>query len=105
MVTVVFGNIEIYRSGTFIGISAFKNFLYVLDLLYDVSGGMRLYRRRKHVERLHGLVVAVEVVLHHFHGLKLFEPGFLGHFVLTVVGIMFEMAYIGDIAHISHLVA
>ena len=66
---------------------------------------MRLDRRRQYVQVVHGLVVAVEVVLHDFHGFELFKTGFLGNLVLTFVGIVFKMAHIGYVAHITHLVA
>ena len=66
---------------------------------------MRLYRWRKHIESLHSLMIAREVVLHHFHRLKLLEARLLGYLVLAVVGIMLEMPHIGDVAHIAHLVA
>ena len=50
-------------------------------------------------------MVAVHVVLRDFHGLKLLQTGFLGDFVLALVGIVFQMAHIGDVAHVAHLVA
>ncbi len=66
---------------------------------------MRLDRGRQHIERFHSLVVAAHVVLHHFHRLKLLEPCFFGDFVLAVVSIVLQVPHIGDIAHITHLVA
>ena len=66
---------------------------------------MWLDRGRQHVEPLHGLVVAGEVVLHHFHRLELFETGFLGDLVLAVVGVVLEVAYVSDVADVAHLVA
>ena len=50
-------------------------------------------------------MVAVEVILHHLHRLELFEARFLGYLVLAAVGIVFEMAHIGDVTHIAHLIA
>ena len=66
---------------------------------------MRLYRGWEHVEALHGRVVAVEVVLHNLHRLELLEPCLFGDLVLSLVGVVLEMAYIGDVAHVAHLVA
>ncbi len=66
---------------------------------------MRLDRWRQDIERLHSLVVAAHVVLHHFHGLELLKACFLGNLVLAFVGVVLKVAYIGDIAHIAHLVA
>lgn len=59
----------------------------------------------KHIQALHGVVIAVKVVLYHLHRLKALKAGFLGYLVLSVIGVMFEVAYIGDIAHVSHLIA
>ena len=50
-------------------------------------------------------MIAVDVVLCHFHRLQLFQTGFLGDFVFTVIGIVFQMAYVGDVADIAYLIA
>ena len=50
-------------------------------------------------------MVAVGVVLCHFHGLELLEARLLGNLVLALVGVMLEMADVGDVAHVAHLVA
>ena len=41
-------------------------------------------------------MVAVDVVLCHFHRFQLFEAGFLGDFILAAVGVMLEVADIRD---------
>ena len=38
------------------------------------------------------------------HRLELFETCFLGNLVFTFVGIVFEVAHIGDVAHVAHLI-
>ena len=50
-------------------------------------------------------MVAFGIVLHHLHGLQLFQAGLLGNLVLAFVGVVLQVAYVGDIAHIAHLVA
>ena len=50
-------------------------------------------------------MVAVHIVLGHLHWLELFETGLLGDLVLALVGVVFQMAHVGDVAHIAHLVA
>ena len=59
----------------------------------------------QHVERLHGGMVAVSVILCHFHGLELLEACLLGNLVLALISIVLEVAYVGNVAHIAHLVA
>ncbi len=105
IVAVVFGHIEIDRAVADVGIAGVDNRLDILDLLDDVARRMWLNRGRKHVEALHGGVVAVEIILHHFHRLKLLYAGFFRYLVLALVGVMLEMAHVGDVAHIAHLVA
>ncbi len=48
---------------------------------------------------------AVGVVLRHLHRLELFQPGLLGDFVLALVSIVLQMAHVGDVADVAHLVA
>ena len=74
-------------------------------LLDYVARGMRLDVGWQHVQPLHGAVVARQIVLHHLHGLKLLQASLLGYLVLAVVGVVLEMAHIGDVAHVAHFVA
>ncbi len=99
------GHIEVHRPAALIGITAVKNLLDILYLLYDMARGMRLYRGRQHAEGFHRLVIAQQIVLHHLHRLKLLQTRLLGDLVLAFVGIVFKMPHVGDIAHIAHLVA
>ena len=50
-------------------------------------------------------MIAVEIVLHYFHRLKLLDAGFLGNLVFAVVGVVFEVPDVGDVTDITHLVA
>ena len=70
-----------------------------------MARGVGLDRGGQHVEGFHVAVVAVEVVLHDFHRLELFEPGFLRDLVLAFVGVVLEMSDVGDVAHVAHLVS
>ena len=44
-------------------------------------------------------------MLGNLHGFKLLQPCLLGNLVISLVGIVFEMAHIGDVAYIAYLVA
>ena len=65
---------------------------------------MRLDGRTQHVELVHRLMVSNCIILSDFHRLEVFKTGFLCNFVLAFVGVMFEVADIGDVAHITHLI-
>ena len=67
--------------------------------------GMRLYAWRKHVELLHSAVEAACVVACYLHRLHLFQPCFLGNLVLTLVCIMLQVAHIGDVPDVAHLIS
>ena len=102
MILIVFRHIEVDVAVAFVGITRVEDSLYVFNLFDDVTACVRFDAWRKHIERLHSFVVAVEVELHHLHRLELFEASLLGNFAL--VGIVFQVTYVGDIAHISHLI-
>ena len=104
MVLVVFFYVEVHAAVAHVGISVVQYLAYKLFLLNDMSCGMRFYAWRQHVESLHGLMISVGVVLCNFHRLELFQPCLLGYLVIALVGIMLQMAYIGDVPHIAHLV-
>ncbi len=59
----------------------------------------------KDVEGVHGAVVTVEVILHHFHGFELLDACFLCDLVLAFVGVVLKVAHIGDVADVAHFVA
>ena len=105
VVFVVFRRVEVYASVALVGIAVVKDLLHQLLLLYDVAGGVRLDAGRQHVEGGHRVVVAVGVILRYLHRFELFEARFLGYLVLALVGVVLKMAYVGDIADVSYLVA
>ena len=45
------------------------------------------------------------IALNDFHGLESFETGFLCNLILAAICIVFQMAHICNIAHVTHLVA
>ena len=102
---VVFSYIEIDRTIGFVSVAGGQNFLYHLNLFDDMTARVRLYRRPLHAQLIHIVVVAVGVVLRHLHRFQLFQAGFLGNFVFALVGILFQMPHVGNVAHIAHLVA
>ena len=104
MVVVVFLYVEVDRTVALIGISVAQYLFYQLLLLDDMSGGMRLYRRRQDVERPHGVVIAVGIILCNLHGLELFQLSLFLYFVISLVSIMLQVAHVSDIPHITHLV-
>ncbi len=105
MVFIVFFYIEINGAFTFVGISVLQYLLYKFYLLDDVAAGMRFNAGRQHIQCIHCLVVAIDVVLRHFHWLQLLQTCFLGNLVLSFVGIVLQMAHVGNVADIAHLVA
>ena len=58
----------------------------------------------KNVKRTHSIVVSIGIKLSYFHWLKLFQSCFLFYLVIALICIVFQMAHIGDIAHIAHLI-
>ena len=50
-------------------------------------------------------MVTLRVVVRHLHRFELFEPRLLRDLVLAVVGVVFQMPHVGDVAHVAHLVA
>ena len=105
VVAVILLDVEVHAAVALVGVAVGEDFLHQFFLLDDVSGGVRLDAGRQHVQGLHGAVVAVGIVLRHLHGLELLDAGFLCNLVLALVGIVLQMAHIGDVAHIAHLVA
>ena len=59
----------------------------------------------KHIELVHSLVVAVEIVLHHFHRFKLLKARLLGYLVFAGISIVLKVANVCDVAHIAHRIA
>ena len=65
---------------------------------------MWLDARRKHIESLHIVMIAVQVILNNLHRFELFDAGLLCNLVLAGIGIVLKMAYVGDVSDVSHLV-
>ena len=102
---VVLLDIEVDRAVRHVGKPGVENPLDEGNLLDDVARGAGLDGGRLDVERLHGVVVALRIVVGHLHRFELLEARLLGDFVLTLVGVVFQMAHVGDVAHVAHLVA
>ena len=105
MVLIVLVNVKVDAALALICVAVVQNLLYKLNLLNDMARCVRLDAGRQHVQGIHGLVITQGVVLDYLHGLQLLQTGFLGNLVLTLIGIMLQMAYIGDVTHVTNLVA
>ena len=97
-------DIEIDRAVALVGKAVVEDLLHQLLLLDDMACGVGLDRGAQHVERIHILMVAVGVVLGYLHRLELLQAGLLGYLVLTLVGIVLQVAHIGDVAHVPYLI-
>ena len=104
MFFVVFLHIKINRPFTYIGISCIKDFLSKFNLFHNMSGGMRFNAWRQHIKGLHRFMVAIGIILHHFHWLQLIQPCFFGYFILSRIGIIFQMPHIGNIPYITDFI-
>ena len=104
-ITVVLLHIEIYASVALVGITRVENLLNGFNLLQNMAGGTRLDGRRGDIELAHSLVIAQSISLHHLHRLQLLEAGLLCNLILALIGIVLKMTYIGDVPHISDLIA
>ena len=102
---VVCLDIEIDGAVALVSKAIVDNLLNQLLLLDDMTSGMGLDRGAQHIQSIHSRMIAVGVVLCYLHWLKLLQTSLLGNLVLTLVGIMLQVAHIGDVAHIAHLVA
>ena len=98
-------DIEIDTSVRLIGKAVVEDLLHQLLLFDDMAGSMGLDRGTQTAQRVHGRMIAVGVVLCNLHRLKLFQPCLLGYLVLTLVGIVLQVAYVGDVAHVTYLIA
>ena len=97
--------IEVDRSIALIGKACVKDLLRQGNLLNDVSRGHRLNAWREYPKALHRMMVADQVVLHHFHGLELLEACLLSDLILSLISVVLEMPDVSDVAYIAHLVA
>ena len=97
-------DVEVDTAVGLVGEATVENLLHELLLFDDMSGGTGLYRWTQHSHGIHSLMVAPCVVLCYLHGLELLEACLLGNLVLALIGIVLEMTYIGDIAHVPYLI-
>ena len=97
--------VEVHRAVALVGEAVVHYLPHQFLLLDDVPRGVRLYRGRQHVERVHRLVVAVRVVLRDLHRLELLEPCLLLYLVVALVGVVLEVSHVGDVPDVAHLVA
>ena len=51
------------------------------------------------------MMIAINVILCHFHRFQLLQAGFLSYLVLPLISIMLKMTYISDIPHITYFIA
>ena len=105
MILVILGYVEVNRAFAFVSVSGVQNLQNQLNQYDDMSRSKRLEAWRKNVECFHCLVVTVQEILNDFHGFQLFQTCFFGNLIFSVVGIMFQMAYIGNIAYITYFVS
>ena len=105
VVAVVLLHIEIDRSVRLVGVTRIENLLHEGLLLDDMPRSPRLDRGAEHAQRIHRPMVTLRVVVRHLHRFELFEPRLLRDLVLAVVGVVFQMPHVGDVAHVAHLVA
>ena len=97
-------NIEIHAARRLVGVTAPDQFLNQCDLFTDVSGGARLDAGPQHVQSAHVVHEAPEILLGHLHRLQLLQAGAGQHLVLAVVGVVLQVAHVGDVAHVTHRV-
>ena len=98
-------HIKIHAAVTFVGESVVEYLLNQLLLFDNMSRCMRFYTGGQTIQRRHGFMEAVGIILSHLHGLQLFQASFLCDFVLTLIRIMFQVAHICYIPHITYFVA
>ena len=105
VILIVALHIEIDRAVRLISIACIEDTLNHLDLLDDMARSVWLDRWRLNAKLTHSIVVALGVVVRNLHRLELLEACLLSNLILTLVGILLEVAHIGDVTHIAHLVA
>ena len=105
MILVVFLHIKINRTLADIGIAIVQNLLHQLDLFDDVSAGVRFDAGRQHVQRLHRMMVTVQIVLYHLHRLQLFQTCLLGDLVFALVSIVLQVSYIRDVPDVTYFIS
>ena len=70
-----------------------------------MTGCVWLDARGQRVQLLHVFVVTVRVELYHFHRFQLFQFGFLGDLVFSLIRIIHEVTHVSDVADVSYPVS
>ncbi|OPZ82106.1 MAG: hypothetical protein BWY77_00332 [bacterium ADurb.Bin431] len=97
-----FADVEIDRAIDLIGHPLLEQFLHQLDLFGHMAAGARRYIRPQHIEGIHGGEIGARIALDQLHRLQLFAFGAAQDAVLAAVE---QVADVGDVLHIAHLVA
>ena len=105
MILVILLDIEVDRAVALVGIAIVQDFLYQFLLLNDMACGMRLNARREYVQRFHGIVIAVGVVLRDLHWLQLLQACLLLNFVIALISIVLQVAHVGNVSNVANLIA
>ncbi len=105
MILVILLDVEVDRAVALVGIAIVQDFLNQFLLFDDMACGMRLNARREHVQRLHGIVVAVGVVLRNLHWLQLLQASLLLNLVIALISIVLQVAHVGDVSNVANLIA
>ena len=101
---VVSLDVKVDRTVRLVGKTIVQYLLHQLLLFDDVTSGMRFDARRQHVEGFHSLMVAVGIVLGYLHRLQLLQTSLLFYLVVAFIGIVLQVAHIGNVAHIANLI-
>ena len=105
MILVILLDVEVDRAVALVGIAIVQDFLNQFLLFDDMACGMRLNARREYVQRLHGIVVAVGVVLRNFHWLQLLQASLLLNLVIAFICIVLQVANVGNVSNVANLIA
>ena len=105
MILVILLDVEVDRAVTLVGIAIVQDFLNQFLLFDDMACGMRLNARREYVQRLHGIVVAVDVVLRNLHWLQLLQACLLLNLVVALICIVLQVAHVGNVSNVANLIA
>ena len=105
VVFVVFFHVEVDASVAFVGVSIVKNLLNQLLLLNDMSACVGLDAWRKNIQGGHSVVEAIGVILCHLHRFQLFQSGLLRDLVFALVGIVFQMTHVSDVADVAYFIS
>ena len=104
-VLVVLLHVEVDRAVRLVGIARIEDALNHLDLLDDMARSVWRDGWRLNAQLAHSVVVTLGVVVGNLHRLQLLKAGLLSNLILAIIGILLQVAYVGDVTHVAHLVA